>query len=44
MITANSFMKREFGKRLIEEYLPKMDLTHVIDTSGHISLVTAHQR
>ncbi|MBI5446421.1 MAG: BREX-2 system adenine-specific DNA-methyltransferase PglX [Deltaproteobacteria bacterium] len=34
MITANSFMKREFGKKLIEEVLPKLDLTHVIDTSG----------
>lgn len=34
MITANSFMKREFGKKLIEEFLPKIDLTHVIDTSG----------
>lgn len=34
MITANSFMKREFGKKLIEEYLPEKDLTHVIDTSG----------
>ncbi|MFE1902225.1 BREX-2 system adenine-specific DNA-methyltransferase PglX [Streptomyces gardneri] len=33
-ITANSFMKREFGKKLIEEFLPKVDLTHVIDTSG----------
>ncbi|MGH3191654.1 MAG: BREX-2 system adenine-specific DNA-methyltransferase PglX [Streptosporangiaceae bacterium] len=33
-ITANSFMKREFGTRLIEEYLPNVDLTHVIDTSG----------
>jgi hypothetical protein len=33
-ITANSFMKREFGKKLIEEYLPTIDLTHVIDTSG----------
>lgn len=33
-ITANSFMKREFGKRLVDEYLPKWDLTHVIDTSG----------
>jgi hypothetical protein len=33
-ITANSFMKREFGKKLIENYLPKIDLTHVIDTSG----------
>jgi len=34
MITANSFMKREFGKKLIEKTLPKLDLTHVIDTSG----------
>ena len=33
-ITANSFMKREFGKKLIEEFLPRIDLTHVIDTSG----------
>ena len=34
LITTNSFMKREFGKKLIEEFLPKTDLTHVIDTSG----------
>jgi hypothetical protein len=33
-ITANSFMKREFGKKLIEEFFPTIDLTHVIDTSG----------
>ena len=39
-ITANSFMKRDFGKRLIEEYFadhdaaPGVDLTHVVDTSG----------
>jgi hypothetical protein len=33
-ITANSFMKREFGKKLIEDFLPTIDLTHVIDTSG----------
>ena len=43
MITANSFMKREFGKKLIEEFFPKIDLTHVIDTSGHTSPVTALQ-
>jgi hypothetical protein len=36
-ITANSFMKREFGKKLIEEFLPRFDLTHIIDTSlAHI--------
>jgi hypothetical protein len=34
MITANSFMKREFGKKLIEEFIPRSDLTHVVDTSG----------
>ena len=33
-ITANSFMKAEFGKKLIEENLPRWDLTHVLDTSG----------
>jgi hypothetical protein len=33
-ITANSFMKREFGKKLIESFLPTIDLTHVIDSSG----------
>jgi hypothetical protein len=33
-ITANSFMKREFGKKLIEEFIRSWDLTHVIDTSG----------
>jgi hypothetical protein len=34
MITANSFMKREFGKKLIGQFFPRIDLTHVIDTSG----------
>jgi hypothetical protein len=39
-ITANSFMKREFGKKLIEEFLSggtfatPVDLVYVIDTSG----------
>ncbi|WP_431994070.1 BREX-2 system adenine-specific DNA-methyltransferase PglX [Streptomyces griseoflavus] len=33
-ITANSFMKREFGKKLIEEFFPRVQLTHVIDTAG----------
>ncbi|MDB9494419.1 BREX-2 system adenine-specific DNA-methyltransferase PglX [Spirulina major CS-329] len=33
-ITSNSFMKREFGKKLIEGFFPRVDLTHVIDTSG----------
>jgi len=34
LITTNSFMKREFGAKLIEQVLPRLDLTHVIDTSG----------
>ena len=33
-ITGNAFMKRGFGKKLIEKFLPRWDLTHVIDTSG----------
>lgn len=34
-ITANSFMKREFGKKLIEKYFTHtVELSHVIDTSG----------
>jgi hypothetical protein len=34
LIVANSFMKREFGSKLIEEVLPNLDLTHVVDCSG----------
>ena len=34
-ITANSFMKREFGKKLINNYFrTQVELTEVIDTSG----------
>lgn len=39
-ITSNSFMKREFGRRVIEELFAgfhvdnPVDLTHVVDTSG----------
>ena len=33
-ITSNSFMKREFGSKLIEKFLPTVDLRMVIDTSG----------
>ncbi|MGW8743083.1 BREX-2 system adenine-specific DNA-methyltransferase PglX [Streptomyces sp. NPDC055794] len=34
-ITANSFMKREFGKKLIEVvFRQRVELSHVIDTSG----------
>lgn len=33
-ITANSFMKREFGRKLIDWFHQKIDLTQVIDTSG----------
>ena len=34
LIVANSFMKREFGKKLVEGFFPSIDLTHVIDTAG----------
>ena len=34
MIVSNSFMKRNFGQKLIEEIIPATDLTHIIDTSG----------
>jgi hypothetical protein len=33
-ITSNSFMKREFGARLIKDFLSKQDLRLVVDTSG----------
>ena len=34
MIVSNAFMKRAFGKKLIEGFLRHKDLTHVIDASG----------
>ena len=33
-ITSNSFMKREFGAKLIEDFLARKDLRLVADTSG----------
>lgn len=33
-ITANSFMKREFGTKLVEKFLPRVCLTHVVDLAG----------
>ena len=33
-ITSNSFMKRGFGKKLIEEFIQRWNLTHVVDTAG----------
>ena len=33
-ITSNSFMKREFGKKLIESFFPSVDLRTVIDSAG----------
>lgn len=33
-ITSNSFMKREFGFKIIEDFLSQLDLRSVIDTSG----------
>ena len=34
LLVANSFMKREFGRRLVERFIPTVELTHVIDTAG----------
>jgi hypothetical protein len=34
IVTSNAFIKRSFGKTLIEKYFPLWDITHVIDTSG----------
>jgi hypothetical protein len=35
MLAANSFMKREFGRKLIENFFAtNVTLTHIIDTSG----------
>lgn len=34
IITANSFMKREFGKKVIETFLPTVNLDGVVNTSG----------
>jgi type I restriction-modification system DNA methylase subunit len=31
-ITANSFMNNEYGKKLVESFLPTIDLTHIVDT------------
>ena len=37
MITTNSFAKKEFGRKLVENYFPCVDVTHIIDTSrAHI--------
>lgn len=33
-ITSNSFMKREFGAPIIEDFLSHIDLREVVDTSG----------
>ena len=33
-ITSNSFMKREFGSKLIETFFPRIDLQCVIDSEG----------
>jgi len=33
-ITSNSFMKREFGKKIVEQFLASRDLNFVIDSSG----------
>jgi hypothetical protein len=35
-ITDNAFMKREFGRKLIEQFYARVDLNLVVDTSGVI--------
>jgi hypothetical protein len=34
LITASSFMNCLYGAKLIEEVLPRLDLTHIVDTAG----------
>ncbi|MEU2206431.1 BREX-2 system adenine-specific DNA-methyltransferase PglX [Streptomyces hygroscopicus] len=34
MYTSSSFTKRAFGEKLIEQFFPRVGLTHVVDTSG----------
>ncbi len=34
LITSNAFMKREFGRKLIEEWFPRRDVTHILDAAG----------
>lgn len=34
LITANSFMKREFGKPIVEKFLAKKDVVSIVDVSG----------
>ena len=34
LLVSNAFMKREFGRPLVEDFLTSVDLTHVLDTSG----------
>lgn len=34
LLTSNAFMKREFGRKLIERFLPTVEVSHVIDASG----------
>jgi len=34
MIVGNNFMKRDFGRKLIECVLPRLDLTHIVNCDG----------
>ncbi|MGW1616038.1 Eco57I restriction-modification methylase domain-containing protein [Streptomyces sp. NPDC002285] len=33
-LTSNAFMKREFGRKFVTDYLPRFDMRWLIDTSG----------
>ncbi|MFP5514920.1 MAG: BREX-2 system adenine-specific DNA-methyltransferase PglX [Alphaproteobacteria bacterium] len=34
IISSNSFLKREFGKKLVEKFIPRINITHVVDSAG----------
>ncbi|MBN1209234.1 MAG: BREX-2 system adenine-specific DNA-methyltransferase PglX [Myxococcaceae bacterium] len=34
LITSPAFMKREFGRALVEQVLPRVELTNIVDASG----------
>ena len=34
LITTKSFMNREYGEKLVEQVIPRLDLSYVVDSSG----------
>ncbi|MCP9948342.1 BREX-2 system adenine-specific DNA-methyltransferase PglX [Actinomadura madurae] len=41
-ITSNSFIKRDFGKELVERFLPFVEVSHIIDSS--MAYIPGHNR